>query len=298
MTSRMPVEARGAEARFRRLRRSQWVLSILLPILFIAIILMADVVEGPKTAYVGVLSAIPLLSAIFGTPRTTALVAVMTWASAFFFGHLASDGNVRAQTVRLVIIAIFGVIAVIAALVRTNREVELSEAMTQAAQAEAMRAQAHTDSLTGLLNRRGILDRVEVMRGERATVAAVDIDHFKAINDGHGHNVGDEIIRAVGARISGGLSGQDIVGRWGGDEFVIVLGLGLDLGSDIIDRVFKRVCSEPLATSVGDIPIEISIGVAEWADGESLEGALARADGALYAAKESGRNRFIVAAGV
>ena len=276
-------------------RHSQWVLSIALPIVLIAVILTADVIEGPKTAYVGVLSAIPLLSAVFGRPRSTAFVSVVTWVSAFTFGHLASDGNVRAQTVRLVIIAIFGVIAIIAAYVRTRRESQLASAMTQAAQAEAMRKQANTDLLTGLLNRRGVIEKLELHSATRSTVAVIDVDRFKAVNDQYGHIVGDEIICAVGARISGGVSRNDVVGRWGGDEFVVVLELGIDQGTSVIERVFNQVSAEPLATSIGDLPIAISVGVSEWVDGESLDSVLARADAALYSAKDLGRNQFVVA---
>lgn len=279
-------------------RYSQWVLSIALPLVLIAVILSADVIEGPKTAYVGVLSAIPLLSAVFGTPKSTVFVSIVTWCSALAFGFFASDGNVRAQTVRLVIIAIFSVIAVLAAIVRIRRETQLATAMTQAAQAEAMRIQANSDPLTGLLNRRGVLDRIDQRESQQSTVAVIDVDRFKAINDQYGHLVGDEIIRAVGARIAGGLSRDDIVGRWGGDEFVVVLSLEGEQGTRVIERVFDQVRSEPLSTSVGDIPVGISVGISGWDANETLDSVLARADMALYSAKDSGRNRFVVATGV
>jgi diguanylate cyclase (GGDEF)-like protein len=279
-------------------RHSQWVLSIALPLALIAVILTADVVEGPKTAYVGVLSAIPLLSAVFGKPKSTAFVSIVTWISAFAFGHFASDGNVRAQTVRLVIIAIFGVIAVIASVVRIQRETQLSSAMAQAAQAEAMRLQANSDPLTGLLNRRGVLNRLEQRESTHSTVAVIDVDRFKAINDRYGHLVGDEVIQAIGARIAGGLSRADIVGRWGGDEFVVVLDLECEQGTRVIERVFDQVCSEPLSTSVGDIPVGISVGISGWEQSQTLDSVLAQADTALYSAKDSGRNRFVVAAPV
>lgn len=277
-------------------RHSQWVLSIVVPILFIAIILTADVIEGPKTAYVGVLSAIPLLSAVFGTPRATAFVSVVTWISAYSFGHFASDGNVRSQTVRLVIIAIFSVIAVIAAIVRTRREAQLAIATNQAAQADAMRKQANSDPMTGLLNRRGVVEKLEASTATKMTVAVIDVDRFKSLNDRYGHIVGDEILRAIGSRISGGVSRNDVVGRWGGDEFVVVLELGIDQGTAVIERLFQQVSSEPLSTAVGDIPVGISVGISEWIDTEPLDNVLARADSALYSAKDSGRNRFVVAA--
>ena len=282
--------------RYKMQRHSQWVLSIVLPIVLIAVILAADVIEGPKTAYVGVLSAIPLLSAVFGTPRATAFISVVTWSSAYTFGRLASDGNARSQTVRLVIIAIFSVIAVLAAVVRTRREAQLALAMTQAAQAEVMHQQATSDPLTGLLNRRGVVEKLEYHDVPKSTVAVIDVDRFKMINDRYGHIVGDEVIQAISARISGGISRNDVVGRWGGDEFVVVLELSIDKGTAVIERVFNQVSAEPLSTTVGEIPVGISVGISEWIDGEPLDKVLARADAALYSAKDSGRNQFVVAA--
>ena len=282
--------------RYKMQRHSQWVLSIVLPIVLIAVILAADVIEGPKTAYVGVLSAIPLLSAVFGTPRATAFISVVTWSSAYTFGRLASDGNARSQTVRLVIIAIFSVIAVLAAVVRTRRDAQLALAMTQAAQTEVMHQQATSDPLTGLLNRRGVVEKLEYHDVPKSTVAVIDVDRFKMINDRYGHIVGDEVIQAISARISGGISRNDVVGRWGGDEFVVVLELSIDKGTAVIERVFNQVSAEPLSTTVGEIPVGISVGISEWIDGEPLDKVLARADAALYSAKDSGRNQFVVAA--
>ena len=282
--------------RYKMQRHSQWVLSIVLPIVLIAVILAADVIEGPKTAYVGVLSAIPLLSAVFGTPRATAFISVVAWSSAYTFGRLASDGNARSQTVRLVIIAIFSVIAVLAAVVRTRREAQLALAMTQAAQTEVMHQQATSDPLTGLLNRRGVVEKLEYHDVPKSTVAVIDVDRFKMINDRYGHIVGDEVIQAISARISGGISRNDVVGRWGGDEFVVVLELSIDKGTAVIERVFNQVSAEPLSTTVGEIPVGISVGISEWIDGEPLDKVLARADAALYSAKDSGRNQFVVAA--
>lgn len=274
--------------------RSQWVLGVIVPLVMIAIILTADVIEGPKTAYVGVLSAVPLFSAIFGTPRSTVFVAIVTWLSAYTFGHVASDGNVRAQTVRLVIIAIFGVIAVVAAVLRVRRDRQLAEALTRAAQADVIEMKANSDQLTGLLNRRGVLASVIEPRSTEMTMALFDVDGLKGINDKFGHLVGDEFICGVSARIAGGVSKDDIVGRWGGDEFVVILDLPVEQGTVVIERVFGKITTEPLSTSAASIPVGISIGVARWSAEDSIDTVLAMADEALYSAKRRGRNMVAV----
>jgi diguanylate cyclase (GGDEF)-like protein len=282
----------------RRIKREQLILLLLgvvVPLAFIAIILYADVIEGPKTAYVGVLSAIPLFAAIFGTPRTTALVAATTWLSAFFFGRVASDGNVNSQKVRLIIIAIFGVIAVIAAIIRVRREQGLTQALMRAAQADLIEQQANTDLATGLLNRRGVFASLEFRHAPAMTLAMFDIDNLKQINDSYGHLVGDEVISGVGSRLAGGFSKDDVIGRWGGDEFVVIVDAPMEEGAKAVSRVFEQLTSEPIATSVRTFSVGISVGVATWPDGEAIDGVLARADDALYQAKAKGRNQVVIA---
>ena len=275
--------------------QSRFLLGVIVPIAMIAIILASDAIEGPKTAYVGVLSAVPLFSAIFGTTLATVFIAMTTWISAFVFGQVASDGNARSQTVRLVIIAIFGLVAILASILRVRRDRQLLEALKSAAESEVMRVQANTDPLTGLLNRRGVLARLGQNDGTVRTIALVDVDRLKSINDAHGHLIGDAFIIGVGARISGGLARGDIVGRWGGDEFLIVLDLAGDDGVGVMQRVFDHVTSEAVSTPAGMIPLGICMGVAEWLPDDQIDTVLGRADSALYSAKQEGRNRVVVA---
>jgi len=270
-------------------------LGVVVPLAFIVVLLYADVVEGPKTAYVGVLSAIPLFAAIFGTPRTTAFVAVVTWLSAFFFGRIASDGNLHSQRVRLIIIAIFGVIAIFAAIIRVRREQGHSQALLRAAQADLIEQQANTDLVTGLLNRRGVIASLELRQAPAMTLAMFDIDNLKQINDTYGHLVGDEVISGVGSRLAGGFSKDDVIGRWGGDEYIVIVDAPIEEGAEIVSRVFERLISEPIATSATTFSVGISVGVATWADGEAIDGVLARADDALYQAKAKGRNQVVIA---
>ena len=270
-------------------------LGLVLPVLLIALILGADYVEGPKTAYVGVLAVVPMLSAVFATPRVTALVAVITWLSAFGFGQLASDGNVGAQQVRLVIIAVSGLVAVGAASLRARREQALVSALQEAAAAEQLRTQAETDQLTGLANRHGLTTRVEsedpaIVR----TVALIDCDGLKDINDTLGHLAGDEYLGAIAGRLAGSLPKDDLVSRWGGDEFLVVQRLEVGAAMPALQRMHTTICGTPLSISGTMIPASVSVGVAEWRPGMTFDDALLTADRALYEAKAGGRNRIVI----
>lgn len=269
----------------------RWLLGFVAPLAFIIIILAADSAEGPKTAYVGVLAVVPMFSAIFARPLMTAGVAVVAWSSAFVFGHLSVDGNVTAQIVRLFIIAGVGVIAVLASLLRTRQEAELVQALTRASQSEIIKAQASTDFLTGLLNRRGLLEQLELKGQAERTLAIIDCDNLKKVNDDFGHVAGDEYIQALGGRLLSNISKTDLVGRWGGDEFLIVLDLPQDQAEAVLTRVHRKVVERPISTGAGLVPSAFSVGLTGWPAGEALDHALARADKALYAAKDAGRNR-------
>ncbi|HET6725955.1 MAG TPA: diguanylate cyclase [Gammaproteobacteria bacterium] len=164
------------------------------------------------------------------------------------------------------------------------------------------------DDLTGVFNRRHIhnLLRGEVARAERTgsafTVCMLDVDHFKRINDTHGHPVGDEILRRVVRRIAEGLrqldnvgrnDQDDTLGRFGGEEFLLVLpATGTDGAYACAERLREAVASTPVWTEAGELSVTISGGIAEYQVGEGVEGVLKRADEALYLAKERGRNRI------
>jgi two-component system, cell cycle response regulator len=160
----------------------------------------------------------------------------------------------------------------------------------------ALRFEASHDSLTSAWNRAAILERVreELLRGERSGsalgVAMADLDHFKAINDTHGHRCGDEVLRETVRRIRACLRPYDAVGRYGGEEFLIAMpacdaaaSLGLAL------RIRDTLAASPVETSQGGIPVTISLGVTAAdgsATGVNVDTLVSRADAALYKAKE------------
>jgi diguanylate cyclase len=162
---------------------------------------------------------------------------------------------------------------------------------------------ATRDELTGLVNRRhmsGLLER-ERQRGVRSgrgfSVAMVDIDHFKAVNDHYGHPVGDEVLRTFAQHAPQALRGTDIVSRWGGEEFVLLLPeAGLSAARIGVERLRGRVAATPMAHLSGvPIRVTVSVGLTEHIAGESVTQTLERADRALYEAKAQGRNRTVAA---
>ena len=154
---------------------------------------------------------------------------------------------------------------------------------------------AHTDGLTGLLNRLGATGALE----ERLTahqpfaVVLVDVDHFKSINDRFGHAVGDDVLVEVGKRLRDGLREGDEVGRWGGEEFLLILPCAeIEQTLALVERLQNRMRSRPFP-GVG--MVTASLGVAVHQPGESWWELVRRADDALYRAKREGRDRAVVA---
>ena len=165
---------------------------------------------------------------------------------------------------------------------------------------------AITDQLTGLHNRHYMsrhLDNLLVVAaqtGKQLAFLILDIDYFKAVNDGHGHDIGDEVLKEFASRIAANVRGIDLACRYGGEEFVVVMpDTDVSLAIAIAERLRKSVEATPIAISrpPGKLNITISIGIAgtEGA-GDTSEALLHRADQALYNAKRSGRNRVVAAA--
>lgn len=186
--------------------------------------------------------------------------------------------------------------------IRAGQRIVDLEAQLQAAQ-EELRRQSMTDPLTGILNRRAVLERLEaeISRAGRENnplgLVILDLDYFKAVNDTLGHLAGDDVLKEAVVRFRGSLRPYDVLGRVGGEEFLVVLpGTPFRSVRGVAERLRRAISQSPITTHKGPIRVTASLGVTVWAGGEGLDSFMERADRALYTAKERGRNRVEVSA--
>lgn len=168
-----------------------------------------------------------------------------------------------------------------------------------AAEQELLR-RAGTDSLTALLNREEMFLQIERLmgrhqrRGQKLAVLFCDLDHFKAVNDLHGHLAGDAVLQEIGARVRSCLRASDLAARIGGDELMVVLtGLQDQEDAEAIAEKLRLAAHAPVPTPAGEVRVSLSVGVAVALPDESLNALMARADAAMYAAKQQGRDRVV-----
>lgn len=179
-----------------------------------------------------------------------------------------------------------------------------SDVTAQKRAEDELRRMATHDHLTGLLNRGEVRARA-IAEARRATrmgsplsIAMVDVDHFKLVNDGFGHPVGDEALRHVALLLARNMRSYDLVGRWGGEEFLLLLPEATAAAAArVAERVRAAFAAEPfLLPDLTPYPLTVSVGVATL-DRESLsvDELVERADAALYEAKRGGRDRVVSA---
>ena len=160
---------------------------------------------------------------------------------------------------------------------------------------ESHRAQANTDPLTHILNRLGVQSRLKSRKLDtHCAVVVIDVDNFKDINDRHGHDFGDRVLVRLAETLKKHTKGGDIVGRWGGEEFLVLLyDTSVDSAADLIRRIKDSFIREALSNSGTRVPVTFSAGIATLNKVEDFEAAIKQADKRLYLAKEQGRNRVI-----
>lgn len=177
-----------------------------------------------------------------------------------------------------------------------NQKNELAQAVTR------IQVLATRDELTGLFNRRHMLEVLDqhqkrlIRSGHhRFCLALLDIDFFKRINDTHGHGVGDEVLREFAATLQRALRDTDVLARWGGEEFLVLINdTSSELANIGLERARDMMSSAPLLAHMPDLKVTFSSGVTGYFDVEELSACIERADRALYRAKDEGRNRTVI----
>ena len=212
-----------------------------------------------------------------------------------------ASGYLDAAYALMVLIVLSGSIALNLRIQRIRAKLQQQrEALAQAL--EVNRELATRDELTGLINRRAMLDlmalehRRSLRSGRPLLLAQLDIDHFKPINDQHGHAAGDRALQAFAGTVRASLRDTDVLARWGGEEFVLMLtDSSADQARGLLERIRQAVQALEIAHSAGSLQLTVSIGLAQHLPGDTVERTLERADQALYRAKALGRNRVVVA---
>ena len=235
-------------------------------------------------------------------PRTEPGLHTLRVERIEFTGKLIPTSTFRLGIIVVWMLSVFGYLVVDGLLKR--KQLRLSAASQTSLQRlnESLRLEtrslaeiARTDPLTGALNRKGLAD--ELMRivrlGESRTfpmsLVFIDIDHFKRINDAHGHDTGDKVIRGLVQLVRSAVQRDDLFARWGGEEFLLVFRDTPGMkGGDIAERLRERVATSSWPEH---LRVTCSFGVAEWHSGEELDEGIKRADEAMYRAKQQGRDR-------
>lgn len=216
-------------------------------------------------------------------------------------GNLAQLGRIIFGTgVLLATANIFGMFFIYPLIRKQVREEGKLRAMTESlsARSETLEHAALTDSLTGMQNRRyfddALREYLEEFRriGKPIGLLVLDLDHFKSVNDTHGHDVGDEVLRVVAGCLREFTRYHDVVARLGGEEFAVVApNMDTDMLIKLAERIRKAIASLSVTTGNVRLRVTTSVGIAIWDGKENAEQFYRRADRMLYEAKRLGRNR-------
>jgi len=200
----------------------------------------------------------------------------------YFAGLCAMVGGLALLTVRLQVL---------------RERVRRQKTELEAALAHIQRLATH-DELTGLVNRRRMQELLENERlrsrrsGQTWCLAVIDVDHFKRVNDEHGHAIGDAALRALSHHAQALVRKTDVLARWGGEEFVLLLpDTALQFGAVSLDRLRAHFHAAPLHVQGLELALSFSAGITQHQGGESVAQTLERADRLCYEAKANGRNR-------
>ena len=249
--------------------------------------------DAQLDSYFGFLKSDAVLCSIISRAQQYVNVEVieMSWTGRNFdYSKRLAEESARSLTIFLIAICV--VLAVTVIILFKN--IKLSQ---------KLKDMAHNDPLTGIYNRRFFMELAtfQMARSTRTSIDCFimifDLDHFKAVNDTHGHLAGDEVLREVARRVKNTIRPYDVLGRYGGEEFIVlitdVIPINKDNALNAAERIRNEICKMPVVFEETEIPVSASIGIAYAAPVNDLAKAIKLADEALYVAKETGRNRVV-----
>jgi len=283
---------------------------VLAQVLYAVVALMIAYALVPETRAAALQT--PCITVVFGmlTLRPRETVVACAWIIAMLLTTVALMlwFDAPRLDVRQEILNVTAACIVLPALTSITRHFALlrERLKSQRVQIKSALAGAETlatrDALTNLINRAQMVEILnrEIARSQRYastfSLALLDIDHFKRINDNHGHQTGDEVLIAFAGLAEASLRQTDVIARWGGEEFLILMPQTLAASAQlVVARLREATTGVRLSKTVEDLVVTTSVGIAQWRTEESLMETLERADKALYAAKNGGRNRIELA---
>jgi diguanylate cyclase (GGDEF)-like protein len=283
-------------------RRNEILLGLIVPLALLVVLMILGLGSDEPGACLAFMATAPMLAATFSGVLVTGLVslatlAVATVTAAVGYGKDFSD----AIPILVGVIVITGV-AVMASQSTTGHSRRRGAVGASARAPEPSRPSvaastgvAGFDALTGLPTREGVLPTLSgPNRGGDHVVAFVGCDRFAAFNDDHGRDVGDVLLFAVAGRTRHALTDEDVVARWAGDEFLLVVDATSADPRETLQAIADKVNQNPIRTDMGLVPATVCVGAAFWPAGADFDDAIALARRAMHAAKSQGPGRVVM----
>ena len=277
--------------------RAEYLAGLVFPILLvIALAVVGMNSEAPAVAIAFMASA-PMLAAMFTRALLTGIVALVTVLAAGVTAAATYGADFYDALPVLIGVIVAAGIAVLASQAKAAPTAGRSSAPAASAAgavSSGSTQEPDTDELTGLPTRAGLLPTLRADSSVPRVLAVIDCDHLAVLNDEHGRAIGDTFLFAVAGRTRYALPEGDLVARWDGEEFLVVIAGDIDSSRPLLELITDKVNKNPIRTDAGLLPQAMSVGAAVWPEGQSFDEALTHARRALYRAKAEGGARLVV----
>ena len=277
--------------------RAEYLTGLVFPILLvIALAVVGMNSEAPAVAIAFMASA-PMLAAMFTRALLTGIVALVTVLAAGVTAAATYGADFYDALPVLIGVIVAAGIAVLASQAKAAPTAGRSSAPAASAAgavSSGSTQEPDTDELTGLPTRAGLLPTLRADSSVPRVLAVIDCDHLAVLNDEHGRAIGDTFLFAVAGRTRYALPEGDVVARWDGEEFLVVIAGDIDSARPLLELITDKVNKNPIRTDAGLLPQAMSVGAASWPEGQPFDEALTNARRALYRAKADGGARLVV----